>query len=159
MGQELKKTGNKPSGLSLGGTPILAYDVDLGLKYGAVVNTFDYGDEGLYPRYSKYANFRIFNTTGGTFNLSAYYEPKPIRNGLIMISEISLVKDRLMDFDGFNGVETRLRPEFADPDHAAYLNRYFYAYQRRTFQIRHDFQIPTGPDHSRFYLGLAYKNY
>lgn len=50
------------SGFSWGGTPILAFDADLGLRYGAAINLFDYGKKSVYPNYRQYAFIKAFRT-------------------------------------------------------------------------------------------------
>ena len=38
-------------GWNFGGLPILAYDSDMGLQYGALANIYYYGDGSTYPQY------------------------------------------------------------------------------------------------------------
>ncbi|HOY73511.1 MAG TPA: hypothetical protein PLX53_10275, partial [Tenuifilaceae bacterium] len=49
--QEAGKQEKVKTGWNLGGLPVIAYDTDLGLEYGGLVNLFYYGDGSLYPQY------------------------------------------------------------------------------------------------------------
>ena len=50
----------KDSKTSFGGVPILSYDADLGLRYGAVVNYFKYNDRNS-ENYSENVFLKVFN--------------------------------------------------------------------------------------------------
>ncbi|HRR94243.1 MAG TPA: hypothetical protein P5348_09655, partial [Bacteroidales bacterium] len=38
-------------GWNIGFLPAVAYDSDLGVYYGIIINPFDYGDGSVYPNY------------------------------------------------------------------------------------------------------------
>lgn len=90
----------------IGGTPILAFDSDLGLKYGAAVNLFDYGDK--FPNYLQYAKLKVFQTTNGTSNLSLTYDNNLLFKKTKFIFESTYTKDVLLNFYGFNGINSVL---------------------------------------------------
>ncbi|MGC9344956.1 MAG: hypothetical protein ACP5E3_19785, partial [Bacteroidales bacterium] len=54
------------SGWSFGAVPAIAYDSDIGFKYGGVVNFYDYGDGSIYPRYKHSIYLEWSRTTKGS---------------------------------------------------------------------------------------------
>ena len=51
---------------------------DLGFKYGAVINLFDFGDTKFPPHYEQYLYIKLTNTTKGTLNLQALLESETL---------------------------------------------------------------------------------
>ena len=71
----------KKTGFSFGGVPIIAYDSDLGLKYGVLVNLFFYGKGENHPD----PNHNIYlewnqTTKGSGLYLSKYKSRTLIKN-------------------------------------------------------------------------------
>ncbi len=62
----LKKADKIKKGWNIGGLPVLAYDSDIGFKYGAVINLFNYGDGSRYPKYDHSLYFEWSRTTKGS---------------------------------------------------------------------------------------------
>jgi hypothetical protein len=60
------------TGFSLGAIPAFAFDSDLGLKYGAVLNLFDYGNGDRFPDYKQHLFLRFTNTTRGSAQFQGY---------------------------------------------------------------------------------------
>ena len=54
------------SGWNFGALPALAYDSDIGLKYGGLVNFYHYGDGSFYPGYKHSIYFEWSRTTKGS---------------------------------------------------------------------------------------------
>ena len=99
--QDIVKTG-----LNFGPLPVVAFDADKGLQYGALLNIYDFGDGSNYPNYNSklYAEASFFTKGSSLFNLS--YDAKELIPGIRWSSAISLALDKAMDFYGFNGYET-----------------------------------------------------
>ncbi len=148
-----------PTGFSWGGTPILAYDADLGLKYGALINLFDYGQPTVFPSYENYTNLRLFHTTKGTSNLSAYFESNTAIKPGKLIAELSYINDQLLDFYGFNGLQTLYNQSITDDEDHEFINVYYYKHQRRLIRARVDAQLPVVWSKSKLFAGIAYKQY
>ena len=53
------------TGFSLGGVPVVAYDADIGFKYGALVNFYWFGDGSRYPMYDHSLYLEWSRTTKG----------------------------------------------------------------------------------------------
>ncbi len=60
-----KKEEKVKTGFNLGGVPVVAYDTDVGFKYGALVNLYWYGDGSRYPQYDHSVYVEWSRTTKG----------------------------------------------------------------------------------------------
>ncbi|MBN2807673.1 MAG: BamA/TamA family outer membrane protein [Prolixibacteraceae bacterium] len=147
------------SGFAWGGTPVLAFDPDLGLKYGALINLFDYGDGTVFPDYDQYAFIRLFHSTGGTSNLSLLFESETLIPDSRITFESSYIKDIALDFYGFNGLKVVYQHGFSHPDSSEYINRYFYKHQRELIRLRLDWQTNLPVSHWKMFFGLAWNRY
>lgn len=127
---------------SFGGTPILAFDSDLGLKYGAAINLFDYGN--IFPNYLQYAKIKAFHTTNGNSNLSLTYDNNSLFKKTKFIFESTLTKDVLLNFYGFNGANANFSSTYLSPENQDYINPYYYSHQRKMLRLRLDFQKKIG---------------
>jgi hypothetical protein len=108
--EEEKRKTEKKSRYSFGVIPALAFDSDLGFKYGAVVNLFDYGETKFPPHYEQYLFIKLTNTTKGTLNLQALLESETLINNAKVLAEASYLVDRKLDFFGFNGTDAVYNP-------------------------------------------------
>jgi hypothetical protein len=147
------------SGFSWGGTPILAFDADLGLRYGAAINLFDYGKESVYPNYRQYAFIKVFHTSKGTTNLSFILDSEKILPRAKVLAEVTYMNDIALDFYGFNGMNARVDFPFEDVGHPGFGNRHFYSHSRRLFRLRADVQKYLHSEKFRLYFGLSWNNY
>jgi hypothetical protein len=91
---------------AFGAIPVFAFDADLGLKYGAVLNFFDYGDRLNMPAYDQYLYFRFTNTTKGSLTMQSVLESETIFSKAKVIAEASFLRDKNLDFFGFNGMNS-----------------------------------------------------
>jgi hypothetical protein len=147
------------SGFSWGGTPILAFDADLGLRYGAAINLFDYGEESVYPNYRQYAFIKAFRTSKGTTNLSLILDSEKILPRAKVLAEVTYMNDIALDFYGFNGMNAVVDFPVEDLGHPGFGNRHFYSHSRRLFRLRADVQKYLYSGKFRLYLGLSWNNY
>ena len=99
--QDIVKTG-----LNFGPLPVVAFDADKGLQYGALLNIYNFGDGSNYPNYNSkiYAEASFFTKGSSLFNLS--YDAKELIPGIRWSSAVSLALDKAMDFYGFNGYQS-----------------------------------------------------
>ena len=149
------KTSHKRYGI--GGTPILAFDSDLGLKYGAVINLFDYGDK--FPNYLQYAKIKAFHTTNGTSNLSLTYDNNSLFKKTKFIFESTYTRDVLLNFYGFNGLNSHFNPNYINPEHSDYINPFYYTHQRELLRFRLDFQKKIKSSHLNLLYGFSFNKY
>lgn len=147
------------SHFSWGGTPVLAYDSDVGLRYGAVINLFDYSNRDILPDYTQHVRLRLYNSTKGTSNYSVLYDTERLIPRSLFTFETSYIEDIALDFYGFNGVGTVYHPEFLDEENLGYINKYFYAHHRKLFRMRADLQRQIISREFRFFSGITYQRY
>ncbi len=154
----VEESGHDPH-FSWGGTPVLAYDSDVGLRYGAVINLFDYSNREILPDYTQHVRFRLFNSTKGTSNYSVLYDSERLIPRSLVTFEASYIEDIALDFYGFNGSGTVYYPEFSDENQSGYINKYFYSHHRQMFRIRADLQRQIISREFRFFAGITYHRY
>ncbi len=147
------------TGYSIGGVPVVAYDSDLGFKYGVVVNLYDYGDGSGYPNYDQSLYLEWSNTTKGSMIAQIVYDTRSLIPGVKMIAEASYLPEQALDFYGFNGYESTYNASYEDDtNEAAYISRLFYRNQRKLFRLKADFQGQTKNENIRWLAGVAFYN-
>jgi hypothetical protein len=157
--EEEKKKTEKKSRYSFGVIPALAFDSDLGFKYGAVVNLFDYGETKFPPHYEQYLFVKLTNTTKGTLNLQALLESETLINKAKVLAEASYLVDRKLDFFGFNGTDAVYNPEFTDSESDAFQNNFFYAHHRNFLRLRFDVQKYLTGSRFRLLTGFTFHHF
>ena len=92
-------------GLSLGPLPIIAFDQDKGLQYGALLNLFDFGDGSYYPnpRQQWYIEYSAFTKGSQQFFLT--YDTRNLIPNVRMSLAATIMYDQAMDFYGYNGYQ------------------------------------------------------
>jgi hypothetical protein len=145
-------------GWSIGAVPAIAFDSDIGLKLGAVVNFFDYGDGKIYPKYRHSLFFEYSFTTKGSRIAQFLYDSKYLIPGVRLSAEASYLTERALDFYGFNGYETFYSNEFEDdsPGNTKYRSRQYYREERKLLRLRTDFQGRFYNDNLRWLFGISY---
>ena len=147
----------KKTGFGIGGTPILAYDADLGLKYGVIINLFDYGT--IFPNYKHFAKIKLLNSTNGTSHFSLIYDNNTLIKKGNLIFESTYIKDILLNFYGFNGEMSKYNENIKNMNHNEYLNPYYYSHERGLFKLRLDFNKQIFDSKLTFISGASYHNY
>jgi outer membrane protein assembly factor BamA len=153
-----KKTDKIKKGWNFGGVPVVAYDSDIGFKYGVVLNVFHYGDGTRYPKYDHSFYFEWSRTTKGSGINQFIYDSERLIPGIRISAEASLLTEQSLDFFGFNGYESYYNPDFEDEDSEEYLSRMYYNVDRKLTRLRADFQGKiTGPNF-RWLAGIEYSS-
>ncbi len=101
-----KKLEKIKKGWTFGAVPALAYDSDLGFRYGGLVNIYYFGDGSTYPRYyhSIYAEWS--HTTKGSDKKTVSLDSWKLIPGVRFTTDVSYITEQGMDFYGFNGYES-----------------------------------------------------
>jgi hypothetical protein len=144
--------------LKWGVIPALAWDADLGLKYGGVFNLFDYGDYTSFPKYHQYLFVRIINSTGGTLQAQALLDSDKLLPQTKIMAEASYIRDNRLDFFGFNGKNAMYIPELTNNTHPDFLNTHFYKKEREVTRLRLDVQRNLTGKNFRLLTGYAWNN-
>jgi len=145
-------------GWSIGAIPALAFDSDIGLKLGAVINFFDYGNGNIYPAYKHSLYFEYSLTTKGSGIAQFLYDSKYLIPGIRLTAEASYLTERALDFYGFNGYEAYYNHKYEDdsPDNPDYRSRQYYREERKLLRLRADFQGRFYNDRIRWLAGISY---
>ncbi|MFN8208036.1 MAG: BamA/TamA family outer membrane protein [Bacteroidales bacterium] len=150
--------GELKTGWTFGGVPAIAFDSDIGFKYGLVLNFFNYGDGKSYPKYHHNLYFEWSRTTKGSGINQFTYDSEHLIPGIRVTSEFSYMTEQALDFYGFNGYETEFIADYSDDEASNYLSRMYYRMDRKLLRIKSDFQGPiTGPKF-RWLAGFEFSN-
>ncbi len=158
----LKTEENQKKGWSFGAVPAIAYDSDIGFKYGGLINLYDYGDGTIYPKYkhSVYAEWSR-TTKGSGINIFKYDSEYLIPNTRVMF-EASLFTEKALDFYGFNGAQSNYFTSFEDdsPENTEYISRLYYRHNRKLLRVKLDFQrnLLKDNDKIKWIAGVAHYN-
>ncbi|MDR1950752.1 MAG: BamA/TamA family outer membrane protein [Bacteroidales bacterium] len=117
-------------GFSLGPLPIVAFDQDKGLQYGALLNVFDFGDGSYYPnpRQQWYVEYSAFTKGSQQFFLT--YDTRNLIPNVRMSLAATVMLDQAMDFYGYNGYQAIY--------HADSMTA-FYRLNRQALSLKADF--------------------
>jgi outer membrane protein assembly factor BamA len=150
-----KKTDKIKKGWNFGGVPVIAYDSDIGFKYGALVNIFHYGDGSQYPEYRHSLYFEWSRTTKGSGINQFTYDSKYLIPGIRVSAEASYLTEQALDFYGFNGFESYYDPAIDDKESSL---RMYYNMDRKLARFKADFQGPITGKKFRWLTGIEFNH-
>jgi hypothetical protein len=129
-------------GWNFGGLPIVGYDSDLGLQYGALVNIFYYGDGSTYPQYFHQFYFEVSRYTKGTGINQFFFDSKKLIPKVRVTTDVTYLTEKTLNFYGFNGYQSVYNPSWEDDkqDSSVYRSRVFYRHERALLRAGLDFQ-------------------
>jgi outer membrane protein assembly factor BamA len=153
-----KKEEKIKTGFNLGGVPVVAYDSDIGFKYGALLNLYWYGDGSRYPQYDHSLYLEWSRTTKGNGINQITYETDKLIPGIRALFEVSYLTEKALDFYGFNGYQAVYDLDFEQEglDQFGNANRLFYRHSRELLRIKADFQGEIVGQKLRWLGGIAY---
>jgi hypothetical protein len=152
-----KKEEKIKTGFSFGGVPVVAYDSDVGFKYGALVNLYWYGDGSRYPMYDHSVYIEWSRTTKGNGINQITYDTDKLIPGIRSFFEASYLTEKALDFYGFNGYKAVFDPDYvASVDDMGFANRAYYRYSRKLLRLKADFQGEIIGQKLRWLGGIAY---
>ena len=147
------------TGLTFGALPAIAFDTDIGFKYGALVNFYLFGDGSTYPKYLHSFYVEWNRTTKGSGLMQFIYDSEYLIPKIRLTAEASYFTEQNLDFYGFNGYQAWYNPNFRDQDHSDYISRVFYSHDRRVLRLRSDFQGPIIGKKFRWLGGFEYNGF
>ena len=152
-----KKEEKIKTGFSLGGVPVVAYDSDIGFKYGALVNLYWYGDGSRYPMYDHSVYIEWSRTTKGNGINQIKYDTDRLIPGIRSFFEASYLTEKALDFYGFNGYQAVYSPGYeSSKDQFGNANRLYYRHSRQLVRLKADFQGEILGQKFRWLGGIAY---
>lgn len=158
FGQETDNNDKVKTGWNFGALPVISYNSDLGLQYGALTNIYNYGDGKVYPMYyhSFYAEVSRYTKGSGIYRV--FYDSKFLIPNIRFTGDISYLPDEALDFYGFNGYYSVRNKDWQDDTNDAYKTRVFYKHKRNMFRTKFDFQGKTGLNHLNWAAGIELNN-
>jgi len=128
------------TGLRWAFLPVVAYDSDLGLKYGAIVTAYQFGDGSLYPDYIYNASYELDRTTKGATSSQFFFDSGKLMKGgkHRIVADFSVIHEQATDFYGFNGAASKYFEEFEETGSDAYISRMYYKFDRNLLRITGD---------------------
>ena len=137
-----KKSEKIKKGWNFGGLPIVGYDSDLGLQYGALANIYYYGDGSTYPGYFHSFYFEVSRYTKGTGINQFFFDSPKLIPHVRVTTDITYLTEKALNFYGFNGYEAIYNPSWEDQsqDSSTYKTRIFYRHERSLLRVGLDFQ-------------------
>jgi outer membrane protein assembly factor BamA len=144
-------------GFSFGGVPVVAYDADVGFKYGALVNLYWY-DSLRYPMYDHSIYLEWSRTTRGNGINQITYDSDRLIPGIRSFLEFSYLTEKALDFYGYNGYQAVYDLDFEQNpvDDMSSPNRLYYRHARQLLRIKADFQGEIIGQKFRWLAGIAY---
>jgi len=145
-------------GVTVGALPVLAYDTDFGLKYGGVINVFQFGKGETFPDY-KHSFFLEFNNTSArSSKLQFRYDSKYLIPYFRFTFSAGIFNDKAMKFYGFNGYQSYIDYTFSEPGNSHYISSMYYKYQHLMKRVNVDF-ITQSASPYKFLFGSAFYNF
>lgn len=150
-------------GWTFGAVPVIAFDSDLGFKYGGLANFYNYGKPTSYPEYLHSIYLEISRTTKGsginqiTFDSEHIFPNKPIR----ITADFSYLTEQALDFYGFNGYQSVYDPIFEDDSktNSLYKSRMYYRMERELIRFTADFSGKLLGNNLKWVAGFAHFNH
>ncbi len=157
--QEETAEGEKiKTGWNFGGLPVVAYDSDIGFKYGALVNAFNYGDGTNYPDYKYAVKAEWSRTTKGSGINQLFFDAKDLLpNKIRLTADFSYLTEQALDFYGFNGYNAVYNSIWEDDnaENDDYVSRMFYRHERKLIRFKADFSQPIKDTHWKWLAGMG----
>jgi outer membrane protein assembly factor BamA len=144
------------SGFNFGGVPVVAYDQDVGFKYGIVLNLYHYGDGTRYPLYDHSLYLEWSQTTKGSGRYQLIWDTDKLLRNVRTTFEASYFTEQNLDFYGFNGYKAYFDYPLMNKEDPAYLSTGFYRMDRKMLKFRADFVGDIIRDRLNWMVGLEY---
>ena len=151
-----KKAPKIKTGWTFGAVPAIAFDSDLGFRYGGLVNFYNYGDGKTYPKYLHSLYLEWSQTTKGSGTKQFTYDSEYLIPGVRTSAEVSYLTEQALDFYGFNGYNAYYNSAFEDETSPEYKSRMFYRMNRKLLRIKTDFMGKIGESDFHWLAGFAH---
>ena len=146
------------TGFSMGGVPAIAYDADLGYRYGIILNFYLYGDGSNYPDYNHSLYTEWSKTTQGNQKYQLVYDSEYLIPNSRLTIEASYITEKKLNFFGFNGYNSYFNKDFIDENSEDYISRVYYAQNRKMLRLKADYMRDIGSPEWRWLLGFVHYN-
>lgn len=151
-----------PSGWEFSGLPIIAFNSDIGLKYGAFGALSYYGKKGesIYPATKHYLYFELSRTNRGGARYQTYYMAnEPLNLPFRVLIDLYYGNEDRLTFWGFNGAEAVYEPSLEMPGDPHYISDLYYRHARRHFRFVADLEGDIGASKFSWFGGLGHYDF
>jgi outer membrane protein assembly factor BamA len=146
-------------GWDLSYLPAIAFDSDLGLMYGIILNPYDYGNGFRYPDYVQQFRLQLARLTRGSSDYYLDYDSFTLLPGTRFLAGIRYVANQAYPFYGFNGNESCYNHSWEVDEDTAYRSRMFYRQDRKVFQLYANIQDTIGKSKFQWHIGWSAGDY
>lgn len=119
-----KKKEKVKKGWTFGAVPDIAYDSDLGFRYGGLVNFYYFGDGSSYPRYNHSIYLEWSHTTKGSDKKVFTFDSYTLIPKIRFTADVSYITEQGLDFYGFNGYNSTFNNDFITQTKGINMLRY-----------------------------------
>lgn len=127
------------TGLTFGAVPAIAFDSDIGFKYGLVTNFYHFGDGSSYPNYKHSLFLEWSRTTKGSGINEILFDSDHLIPKTRLTAEFNVLTEQALDFYGFNGYNAPFNKNYVDENSDDYISRLYYRHDRRLTRFRTEF--------------------
>ena len=142
-----------------GALPAVSFDSNLGFQYGALVEFFNYGNPGIYPKWYDHIYAEVSRFTRGSGIYRIMFESNHIIPGIEWAADLSYLPDLANHFYGFNGYESVFNAGWMDKDAADYRSAMFYRHERNQFRFKNDFLGNLSGEKLKWSAGFAFQKF
>lgn len=138
--------------------PILAYDSDNGLRYGATINVFRIKRSEINSERRPFTDnlfLRGFHSTKKNFQSVLLLESNSLIRKSKCFIEFSASKDDSFEFFGINGYQSLYSEQLIDPEHPEFMSALYYKHKKEFYKFRFDHQQFIGSPYLRILNGLS----
>ena len=157
--QAVNETDSIKKGWNIGFLPAIAFDSDLGIYYGIIINPYDYGNGSRYPDYMQSVLLQVAGYSRGSSEHYIDYDSFTLIPGVRFLSGMKYVSNRTFPFYGFNGNSAVYNHSWEDTDDPAYRTRVFYRQDRRVVKLYANIQDTIGRSRFQWHAGIELNSY
>ncbi|MGQ9620416.1 MAG: hypothetical protein ACUVTX_05460 [Bacteroidales bacterium] len=99
-------------GWNIGFLPAVAYDSDLGIYYGIIINPFDYGDGSVCPNYLQSVYLQVSGYSKGSSEHAIEYESYSFLPNVRFTAKFKYLGYKAYPFYGYNDNKAIYHPEW-----------------------------------------------
>lgn len=145
-------------GWNIGYLPAVAYDSDLGVYYGIIIEPFDYGDGSIYPNYYQKLFLQIAGYSKGSSEHILEWETYTFIPSMKFDAKLKYQGYKAYPFYGYNGNEAIYNHSWENKEDPGYKTQMYYRLARKHFRVSTDVQDTIGNSKFQWQAGwdLAY---
>jgi len=138
--------------------PIVTFDTDLGIEFGASATTVNFGDGKIYPNYYHMMSISASIYTKGSATFLFSYDSDHLLKGYKTMFDLAYLPDMAYDFFGFNGYESVYNEDWRYDNNPAYRSRMFYKLKRKMLRVRTTLLKRIGESNFKVMFGAEFYN-